>query len=99
MYKYLTTFYNDFTAAEAIGRDAIKQLAAGIFKEQKHHVMLLTELVMVLNHKCWDWYYAQNDELSNLYSDLYYKYNDKALEFLEHRGNKNDIHYYITTLD
>ena len=54
---------------------------------------------MVINHKCWDHYRAGNRKLSEYYSDLYYEYYDKALHYLDNSGKKEDLVYFIQTLD
>ena len=98
-YNYETTFWQDFDFAEPFGEDSIRDTARRCFEEWKDNILFLTELVMIINHKCWAHYRRGNDALSDIYADLYYEYNDKALDYLEEKGNKDDIHYYIRTLD
>ena len=54
---------------------------------------------MVLNHKCWYWYEQHEDNLASLYSELYYKYDERVLNYLEEKDDKEAIHYYLSTLD
>lgn len=98
-YEYFTTFWQDFDIAEIFGIDAIRETASRVFNEWKDDVRYLTELVMILNHKCWYFYEHNKQSLSELYADLYYEYNDKALDYLEEKNNKEDLSYYIRTLD
>ena len=97
-YEYITTFWQDFSIAEPFGKSAIRDTAKRAFEEWKDNVSYLTELVMVINHKCWYWA-GTNDSLSHLYSDLYYKYDDMAIAYLENNGSKEDLTYYFKTLD
>ena len=98
-YATFTTFWSDFSIAERFGYEAIDDTAARAYKEWKNDVKYLTELVMILNHKCWMYYHDGAEALSDHYSDLYYKYYEKALNYLDKKGNKEDISYFIRTLD
>ena len=98
-YEYFTTFWADFSIAEAFGEHAIEDTAARAYEEWKDDVKYLTELVMILNHKCWDFYRHGNEELCTLYEDLYYEYYDKASEYLDNKGNTEDLSYFFSTLD
>ena len=84
-YEYFTTFWQDFDVAENYGERAIKDTAKRAFDEWKDDVKYLTELVM--------------NRMSELYDDMYYEYYDKALDYLEEKGNEDDISYFIRTLD
>ena len=55
-YKPLTTFWSDFSMAEQFGIEAVKDTFKRAFEEWKGDYKFLTELVMVLNHKIWQWY-------------------------------------------
>ena len=55
-YKPLTTFWSDFSTAEQFGIEAVKGTFKRAFEEWKGDYKFLTELVMVLNHKIWQWY-------------------------------------------
>ena len=50
-YETKTTFWDDFTIAEAYGESAVKDTYNRAFKEWKTNVEYITEFVMVLNHK------------------------------------------------
>ena len=98
-YEYVTTFWEDFSIAEIYGIASIDETAKRIFNEWKSDIIYLTELIMILNHKCWYYYSIGDEALSQHYSDLYYKYNELALNYLEEYGSKEDINYYYKTLD
>lgn len=92
--NFSTTFHQDFQIAEAFGSNAIKDTYKRAFKEWKHHFQYLTDLVMVLNHRCWMWY-NKNDEYCQLYSDLFYKAQDYAIEHLK----GEELQYYLEVTD
>lgn len=81
MYKPITTFYQDFTIADQFGISAIKDTFKRAFTEWKDNYKYLTELVMVLNHKIWE-YYEINDEYATVYNELWGKADEYACENL-----------------
>jgi len=89
-------FWTRFDIAEICGKNTIKGVAEANFDEYKDDIEGLTMLVMVLNHKSWD---HQNDDLCELYADLYYKYYEKAINYLEERNLDKELTYFIRTLD
>ena len=93
--KFSTTFWSDFRIADAFGVSAIKDTYKRAFEEWKNDYRYLTDLVMVLNHSCWFWYDNENEELSQLYSDLYYQTHDYALENLK----GEELSYYFRVTD
>ena len=95
-YKPLTTFWNDFSVAEAFGPPSIKDAAKRAWSEWKDNYKYATELIMVLNHKCWHWN-EHNDVLMELYSNLYYEYNEKLYDL--YKNDKVALNYIFHTLD
>jgi hypothetical protein len=91
--RVTTTFWMDFSIADAFGKDAIQDTFNRAFEEWKSNYKYLTELVMVLNHKCWDWY-EKNDTYCNLYSDLFYQARDYAYDNLQ--GEELEFFYHVT---
>lgn len=59
----------------------------------------LAALVTVLNHRCWYWYENEKYDLSTLYSNLYYKYNDLVWNWLEAEGTEEEKTWYFRTMD
>ena len=55
-YKPITTFYTDFSIADRFGTAAIKDTYKNGLEYAKTDYKVLTELVMVLNWKIWEWY-------------------------------------------
>lgn len=92
-YKPITTFWQDFSIADLFGTSAILDTYKRAFEEWKDDYKYLTELVMVLNWKSWQ--YEDKPELCKLYSDLYYKTDNYALDNL--KGAEKQ--YYFNTTD
>ena len=93
-YKPVTSFYLDFSIADKFGLDAIQDTYNSAFEEWKANYKFITELVMVLNWKCWRWHQVK-DDYSRLYSDLYYKLDEWCMDNLK----DEELDYYIETTD
>lgn len=94
MYQLQTTFWQDFTIADKFGKLAIKDTFNRAFKEWKKDTVYLTELVMVVNWKSFEWY-EKDIEVSKLYAELYYEADDYALSHLKGK----ELDYYLKTTD
>ena len=94
-YEMKTTFWQDFTIADAFGIDAIKDTYHNAFMSWQFNTVYITELAIVMNMKCWYYYSKGNDAVSQLYADLYYKVRDWCLSNLK----GTDLKYYIQTTD
>lgn len=93
-YKTFTTFWMDFTIADTFGTGAIRDTYNRAFKEWKHDYKYLTELVMVLNHKIWEWY-EKNEAIAGVYNDLWEKTAAYACENLK----GEELSYYFRVTD
>ena len=93
-YSCITTFCEDFSIADKFGIEADKDTYARALKEWKHDYKYLTELVMVLNWKIWQ-YYNHNDELANVYNELWQKADNYACEHLK----GEELSYFYQTTD
>ena len=89
-----TTFYNDFSIAERFGIEAIKDTFNRAFNEWKNDVKYFTELVMVLNHKTWNFYDTDRD-LAYVYNTLWKEANSYGLNHFK----GDDLRFYINVLD
>lgn len=91
-YQTLTTYWSDFTIADVFGKKAIKDT----YKQAclNKDVKMFTELVIVLNHKCWYYWERKNEELSKLYADLYHQAAAWAGEHF--RGEDYEYYFRIT---
>ena len=93
-YETFTTFWKDFSIADIFGIHAIKDTYTRAFNEWKHDYKYLTELVLVLNWRCWHFYDKGNDEYSQLYAHLYYEAAEYACENLS--GEAARYYFEIT---
>ena len=87
-------FWMDFSIADKFGINAIKDTYKRAFNEWKDNHVYLTELVMVLNHKIWQWY-EKNDAIARLYDALWKEADLWALENLK----GEDLEYYYNVTD
>ena len=76
-YEFQTTFWQDFSIADRFGNAAIKDTFKRAFNEWKSNYIYLTELVMVLNWKIWEWY-DKNNERAQLYNALWQQADEYA---------------------
>lgn len=81
-YKPFTTFWMDFSIADKFGFKAVDDTYRRAFKEWRHDYKYLTELVLVLNHKAWQ-FVDSNPVLSDLYVQLYEEADNYAIDNLK----------------
>ena len=97
-YKPITTFWEDFTIAEKFGESAIRDTFRRAFDGWKDNYKYLTELVMVLNWKIWEWMAdAPTEEekyIAKIYDQLWEQADHYACENLQ--GEELD-YFYLTT--
>lgn len=92
-YEMTTTFPMDFTIADSFGVNAIKDTFNRAFKHWKHNHVYLTELVITLNLKIWEWY-EKNEEIAKVYEELWEKADAYACENL--KGEELSFFYRTT---
>ena len=92
-YKPKTTFWSDFTVADHFGLAAIMDTYRRAFAEWKSDHIYLTELVMVLNWKIWEWC-EKDAAFADLYNALWEKADAYACENL--KGEELDYFYRTT---
>ena len=93
-YDVQTTFWEDFSIADRLGIPAVKATYDRAFNGWKSNHIFLTELVMVLNHKIWQ-YYEKNSDIADLYNSLWEKADQYALENLK----GDELNYFIRVTD
>ena len=93
-YEPITTFWTDFSIADVYGLDGIQDTYDRAFAEWKGNYKYLTELVMVLNHKIFEWHGLDNGR-EELYDTLWYKTDTYALENL----TGDELDYYLEVTD
>ena len=94
-YETKTTFWQDFSIAEAFGPDAIQDTFDRAFKGWKSNAKYLTELVLVLNWKLWLHYENGRETLDRLYDKLWKKADSYAVNNLKDK----DLEYFLATTD
>lgn len=92
-YEPKTTFWSDFSIAERFGVSAIKDTFNRAFDEWKKNYVFLTELVMVLNWKMWQ--YQNNEAMCGLYYELWGKADEYACENLK----DEELSYFYSVTD
>ena len=93
-YEAKTTFWEDFSIADRFGIDAVKDTYKRAFKAWKDDYIYLTELVLVLNHKIWQ-YYTEYPALADVYNELWGKADEYACENLK----GEELSYFYSTTD
>lgn len=80
-YEFISTFPMDFSIADKFGVDAIKDTFNRAFEEWKYNYIYLTEFVITLNHKIWEWY-GKNETYAKLYNELWEQADNYACDNL-----------------
>ena len=93
-YTPKTTFYTDFSIADQYGIPEIKDTYERAFSSWKSSHIYLTELVMVLNWKIWEWY-RKNKAVAKTYNKLW----EKAKKYAENNLKGDELVYYYRTVD
>lgn len=98
-YKPVTTFWTEFCQIEDTGFVNLKEYFQKVFEDNKPLNLYpqMTELIMVLNHKCWEHYEHGRYELSRIYQALYEKAYDWALN--HYPSGSTALSYLLNTLD
>lgn len=95
-YERFTTFSSDLTIAELTGgQKAIEETFHRVVKMWKDDVKYFTEFAMALNIKTWELHERGNEQLTRLYTELYYVAQDKALSTFQ----GDDLSYFLRTTD
>lgn len=94
-YEFKMNYWDEFTLLETLGGiTGILYTFEKEYEESKKDVRSLTELVLVLNLKIWEWY-EKDDNIGRTYDALWKKADGYAMETLK----DDDLHYYLSTLD
>lgn len=91
---FKTTFWSDFSIADRFGNNAIQDTFDRAFNEWKTDYIYLTELVIVLNWKMWD-YYKKDTAKAMLYNKLY----EQASLYAEENLQGEQLKYYYNMTD
>ena len=93
-YEVKTKFWEDFSLAERFGLSAIQDTFNRAFKEWKEDYEFLTELVLVLNHKIWQ-YYENRPDMAVLYNTLW----EQADQYAKENLKGKELRYYWEVTD
>lgn len=100
MNQYFEEQKRKFWILSGLNEDNLVEFwAKQTYEAYQDDVAAMAAFVTTLNHKCWYWYEKDNEELSKIYSDLYYKYNDLEWDWLEAHGTSEEKSWYFDTLD
>ena len=95
-YKFKTTFWQDFTIADAFGVDAIQDTYDRAFADWRNNTEYLTELVLVLNWKIWQHYEIDDhEEIAKLYNYLW----EKLDKYCTNNLKGEDLKYFLEVTD
>ena len=94
-YQMETTFPMDFTIADKYGLNAVRDTFNRAFNEWKNNHVFLTELVITLNLKIWEWWNKNGDcPMARLYNELWEKADAYACDNL--KGEELKFFYRVT---
>ena len=93
-YRLQTTFWSDFSIADRFGILAIQDTFNRAFGEWKENYKYLTELILVLNHKIWQ-YYKTRPEVGALYNSLW----EQADQYAQDNLKDDELSYYYDVTD
>lgn len=94
-YEPKTTFWGDFGVADVVGgASGIKDTFKRAFRNYKDDKEYATELAMVLNHKCWEWY-DKDEDIARLYNRLY----EQIDTYITDNWTGEKLDYYLRTTD
>lgn len=93
-YEPKTTFWSDFTIAEAFGEKAVKDTFKRAFGEWQTDKVYITELALILNWKIWYWN-EKNQSYAKMYDSMWKEVDAWCMDNLK----GDDLQYYLQTTD
>jgi len=93
-YEMKTTFWMDFTIADAFGIEAIKETYEMAFSSWKNNFEYVTELALVTNWKIFT-HYEKDDEKAKLYDKLWRQTDEWCMTKLKGK----ELQYYLKWTD
>lgn len=93
-YELKTTFWEDFTIADAFGVNAIRDTYNRAFDGWKHDHIYITELCLVMNWKMFQWY-EKDESKYQLYYELYTTLDEWCMDNLK----DEQLDYFLKTTD
>lgn len=96
-YERKTTFYSDLSIAEFYGTESVMDTYRRVMKEWLPNIVYITEFVLCLNHKSWEWHANGDSGMTSLYVDLYRKAVNEVLN--HYKGDNEALGYYYQVTD
>lgn len=93
-YTMEATFPMDFTIADRFGEKAIRDTYKRAFNEWKGNYVYLTELVITLNLKIWEWY-EKDIKIARVYDQLW----GEADEYATMNLQGKELEFFYRTTD
>jgi hypothetical protein len=93
-YRPFTTFFEDFSIADAFGIAAIEETFTRCFESWQYDYKYMTELVLVLR-----WKVEEHFGDKKTYAVKYQELGDKADEWVREHLEGDELEYYYRTID
>ncbi len=94
-YKIFTTFYEDFSIADAFGMNGIMDTYLRAKREWKHDYKYITELSLILNMKLSEWYAKGRLDYVSAYSEALADLSD----YRKSHFTEKQIRYFYKVFD
>lgn len=95
-YRSITDYYDRYSIADNDCAASVRALFSTNFEEAKKDYKLLTELVMVLNHRMLYWYRKNPvSPMVSTYQKIFEKADNYALKHLK----DNEFEYFVSVTD
>lgn len=94
-YERQYTFFSDLSIAEYYGLSSVKDTVKRVVKNWFDDTEGFTEFVMCVNHKSWEHYQRENQELSEYYANLFYELKDMVYE----KWDREALDYFYKITD
>lgn len=91
------TFFTDFDIACHFGEKAVKDTWKQVKKSWKDDYKAMTEVNIVLNLLCWDYYNHGMQDISKVCADLYYE--SKEWFYNHYEDNKEALDWFFKMTD
>lgn len=94
-YKPISTYYTDFGIAEWYGKQSVRETFGRAIENWGTDIKWMTEIVMALNWKQFEWHYRGNDDWVKFYYELW----EEAEKYVFEHFDGEDLSYFYRTTD
>lgn len=95
-YRRKTTFFSDLSIAEFYSTKDVIDTYRRVMKEWLNNIEYITEFVICLNYKSWEWHYKKKQDMVEFYASLYEKAVDAVVEHYKNDEKALEYFYEIT---